>query len=118
MDELLIFIDSKTGDKVGIYYNTWLFIIKCIIIKYTHKTAKEADDVLKKKFYNKPESYYEVVYMSHETEYHWAMLGVYGELYWLKGISSEPPADFDEWYDNCIKENKLHKPFEWYDELP
>lgn len=48
MDELLIFKDVKTGDKVGIYYNIWLFIIKCIIIKYAHKTSNEADDILKK----------------------------------------------------------------------
>lgn len=45
MDELLNFIDNETGDKVGIYYNTWLFIIKCILIKYAHKTAKEADGI-------------------------------------------------------------------------
>ena len=48
MEELLIFKDAKTGDKVGIYYNIWLFIIKCIIIKYAHKTSNEADDILKK----------------------------------------------------------------------
>lgn len=47
MDELLNFTDNETGDKVGIYYNTWLFIIKCILIKYAHKTAKEADGILK-----------------------------------------------------------------------
>ena len=52
--------------------------------------------------------------MSHETEYHWAMLGVYGEQYWLKGLSSEIPVDYDEWYDNCIIENNLNEPFEWF----
>lgn len=52
--------------------------------------------------------------MSHETEYHWAMLGVYGEQYWLKGLSSETPVDYDEWYDNCIIENDLNEPFEWF----
>ena len=25
MDELLVFSNNKTGDKVGVYYNTWLF---------------------------------------------------------------------------------------------
>ena len=114
MDELLIFKDAKTGDKVGIYYNIWLFIIKCIIIKYTHKTSNEADDILKKIYYKKPESYYAVICMSHETEYHWARLGVYGEQYWLKGLSSETPVDYDEWYDNCIIENNLNEPFEWF----
>lgn len=81
MDELLIFKDNQTGDNVGMYYNTWLFIIKCILIEYAYKTAEEANEVLKKHYYKKPKSYYEVLYLSHETEYHWAMLGAYGELY-------------------------------------
>ena len=28
MDELLVFSNNKTGDKVGVYYNAWLFIIR------------------------------------------------------------------------------------------
>ena len=74
MDELLVFSNNKTGDKVGVYYNTWLFI----------------------------------------TEYHWAMLGAYGEQYWLKGISAQMPIDYDQWYDDCIKEYKLHNPIKWF----
>ena len=46
MDELLVFSNNKTGDNVGIYYNTWLFIIKCILAKYLHKTSKEIDEIL------------------------------------------------------------------------
>ena len=92
MDELLVFSNNKTGDKVGIYYNTWLFIIKCILAKYLHKTSKEVD----------------------ETEYHWAMLGAYGEQCWLKGISVQTPIDYDKWYDDCIKENELHNPIKWF----
>lgn len=48
MDELLVFSNNKTGDKVGVYYNTWLFIIRCILVKYVHKTPKEVDEILKK----------------------------------------------------------------------
>lgn len=47
MDELLIFTDNETGDRVGMYYNTWLFIIKCILIKYAHKNNQETDEILK-----------------------------------------------------------------------
>jgi len=42
MDELLIFKDNQTGDNVGMYYNTWLLIIKCILIEYAYKTTEEA----------------------------------------------------------------------------
>ena len=96
------------------YYNTWLLIIKCILIEYADKTAEEANEVLKKHYYKKPESYYEVLYLSHETEYHWAMLGAYGELYWLKGVSSQVPIDYDAWYSNYIRNKNLPTPFQWF----
>jgi hypothetical protein len=51
MEELLVFSDNKTGEKVGMYYNAWLFIIRCILVKYGHKTAAEADEILKKHYY-------------------------------------------------------------------
>ena len=114
MDELLVFSNNKTGDKVGVYYNAWLFIIKCILVRYAHKTPKEADEILKKHYYKRPEDYDDIICISHETEYHWAMLGAYGEQYWLKGVSVQMPIDYNEWYDDCLKENKLHNPFKWF----
>lgn len=114
MDELLVFSDNKTGDKVGVYYNTWLFIIRCILVKYAHKTTKEVDEILKKQYYQKPQNYEGALCMSHETEYHWAMLEAYGERYWLKGISALSPIDYDEWYNDCIRQNKLHSPIKWF----
>lgn len=36
------------------------------------------------------------------------------ELILAKGLSSETPVDYDEWYDNCIIENNLNEPFEWF----
>ena len=114
MDEILVFSDNKTGDKVGVYYNAWLFIIRCILVKYAHKTTKEVDEILKKRYYQKPQNYEDALCISHETEYHWAMLGAYGERYWLKGISVLSPIDYDEWYDDCIRQNKLHSPIKWF----
>jgi len=63
MDELLVFSNNKTGDKVGVYYNTWLFIIRCILVKYVHKTPKEVDEILKKQYFKKPEDYDDVIYI-------------------------------------------------------
>ena len=88
MEELLVFSDNKTDEKVGMYYNAWLFIIRCILVKYRHKTAAEADEILKKHYYKKPANFDDVICISHETEYHWAMLGAYGEQYWLKGMKT------------------------------
>lgn len=114
MEELLVFSDNKTGEKIGMYYNAWLFIIRCILVKYGHKTEAEADEILKKHYYKRPEDYDDIIYLSHETEYHWAMLGAYGEQYWLKGMSAEVPTDYNEWYENCINDNHLTSLFEWF----
>jgi hypothetical protein len=86
MKDLLIFTNDKTGDKVGIYYYSWISIVKSILMKYEHKTIDEANIILENGYYNKSEHYYEVLMMSHELEYHWAMLGAYGEMYWQKGL--------------------------------
>ena len=42
------------------------------------------------------------------------MLGAYGELYWLKGVSSQVPIDYDAWYNNYIRNNDLPIPFQWF----
>ena len=52
------------------YYNAWLFIIRCILIKYGHKTEAEADEILKKHYYKKPANFDDIICISHETEYH------------------------------------------------
>jgi hypothetical protein len=114
MENLLVFTDDTTGDKVGMYYYSWLFIIRCILEKYAHKTLEETNEILNKIYYKEPKNYHQVLAISHESEYHWAMLGAYGEQYWLKGISSKEPSDYDNWYNNCVKENNLNEPFEWF----
>ena len=67
MEELLVFSDNKTSEKVGMYYTAWLFIIRCILVKYGHKTAEEADGILKKHYYKKPANFDDVI--SSETTY-------------------------------------------------
>lgn len=114
MEEILVFSDNKTGKKVGMHYNAWLFIIRCILVKYVHKTTEEADEILKKHYYKRPEDYDDIICLNHETEYHWAMLGAYGEQYWLKGVSAQIPTDYNVWYDDCIKKNEFQTPFKWF----
>jgi hypothetical protein len=114
MNDLLIFTDEKTGDRAGMHYRSWLSIIRGILVKYARRTVKDANAILEKSYYRKPEDYQEVVLTGHETEYHWAMLGAHGEQYWLKGVSPEEPDGYFEWYDTYIKENNLKEPFEWF----
>lgn len=115
MEKELKFTDEKTQDTIVVYFSSWLSIIKGILIKYAHKTEKEANEILKKGYYKKPTSYFQAIAMAYELEYHWAMLGAYGEMYWLAengGVSSQEPDDYFDWYDDSyIKENNLKEPF-------
>ena len=48
-------------------------------------------------------------------EYHWAMIGAYGERYWLNDDCSELlPTDYYEWYKKFLDENNFNEPFEFY----
>jgi len=114
MEKELIFIDEKTGDKVGMHYGSWISVIRGILVKYASKSTDEADIILANKLFSIPKSFGEVLLLSHELDYHWAMLGAYGEGYWLKGIGSVAPDGYFEWYEEYLRSNDLKKPFVWY----
>lgn len=114
----LEYIDTKDniGDKLIFNQLSWVKIIRAILIKYTSKTEKEVDVIVSenKSFFSAPRTFFGVVLLSHDGEYHSAMLLAYGNMYWLPengGISSEEPEDYFDWYDTYIKENNLQEPF-------
>lgn len=106
----LVYIDSLTNEKVIFNMKTWLLIIKGIIMQYAGKTEKEAQKIINESAVIIPTTYDQVVYYSHETEYHWAMLFTYGKGYWLKNISSIEPEGYDDWENQYRIDNKLVKP--------
>ncbi|MFK7050534.1 hypothetical protein FLACOL_00248 [Flavobacterium columnare] len=103
----LVFIDNETGEKLIFNFNTWIEVIKGIIVKYTNKDSLEAEDLIMKRNFLMPETYNQVIFYSHDTEYHWAMLLVYGDNYWLNGINSDEPIDYLEWDQEYRKVNSL-----------
>lgn len=112
----IVFFDDQTNEKLVFNFKTWILTIKGIIVNYAKKTEEEADNLIKEKIFIIPRDYTQVIFYSHETEYHWAMLVVYGEGYWHKGISSIEPHDYDEWNQNHRKINFLkQESFEFMD---
>ena len=93
----LSFIDTDTGDQLIFNFKTWLAVIKGIIVEYANKTQEEVDALIKNRNFLIPDSYGECIFYSHEVEYHWAMLVVYGEGYWSHGISSGEPDNYNGW---------------------
>lgn len=120
MERILRFEDDK-GNISIVHYNAWLSIIKGILMKYANKTEAESDAIIKSRQHNLfriPESDMAAGLMSHELEYHWAMLAAYGNMYWLPengGISASEPADYFDWYDKYIEDNNLKEPFVFID---
>lgn len=106
------FIDCETEERVIFNFETWISIIKGIIIKYGRKTEQEAKSLIEAKKIVIPETYEGVIFYSHETEFHWAMLITYGDGYWQRGISSDEPSDYTEWetqyrINNSLKEESF-----------
>ncbi|MDR2580244.1 MAG: DUF4926 domain-containing protein [Fibromonadaceae bacterium] len=102
-----------------IVYNRFTFreIIKGIIMKYADKSANEADSIITKHSdFLKIETFEESLTVTHEIEYHWAMLWACGEGYWRTGYSYPPPNGYDKWELEYRESQKLaKKSFEFFD---
>lgn len=87
-------------------------------MKYAGEPEARARELVEKfSYFEKPvETYTDVIFFSHETEYHWAMLIKYGDGYWLRGISPDLPDDYFEWEDKFIAENNLSESSFEFDE--
>lgn len=120
--------DQKLRDNLqykeeteGVIFNHYSFceLIKHIMVAYGNTTYAQADKKLKQSFLHKePKSLDDVEYLGHELEYHWAMLTLHGEMYWLKGI----PSDFNDfkeeymaWETKKKQQYALKDAFEYYD---
>lgn len=87
------------GETEGVIFNHNSFceMIKHIMVKYGEITYERANEKLKNSFLiEEPESKDDVEFLGHELEFHWAMLALHGDMYWIKGIPSD--------YNNFKKE--------------
>lgn len=106
------FVDTETKEELIFNFKTWISVIQGIIIKYAKKTEQEARSLVEARNFLIPETYEQVIFYSHESEFHQAMLITYGEGYWQRGISSDEPSDYITWesqyrIDNSLKEESF-----------
>ncbi|GFD83787.1 hypothetical protein [Tenacibaculum mesophilum] len=103
----------------SLVFNHYSFceLIKHIMVKYGKISYKNANEKLKQSFLiNTPNTLEDVYQLTHELEYHWAMLLVHGNMYWTKGISSDINSFKDEylaWEKEIIKKYNLKKTCEY-----
>lgn len=109
VDHILIVDDKDPKNKVIFNFHTWVEIIKGIMMKYAHKSEEEAESLVMSSYVvnHAPKNYTGIDNLSHELEYHWAMLIVQGNRYWEKGISARQPEDYLEWEQQYIKDHNL-----------
>lgn len=113
----LQFEDNET--RVIFNHYSFCELIKHIMVKYGKIDYDLATKKLNNSYLTKiPETIENVVFLSHELEFHWAMLLVHGNMYWTKGI----PSDFIEfeeeylaWETEIKLKYNLKEPYKYYD---
>lgn len=118
VDHILIVDDKNPKNKVIFNFHTWVETIKGIMMKYAHKSEDEAESLIMSSYVvnNATKNYTGIDILSHEFDYHWAMLFVYGEQYWKKGISELLPEDYLDWEKQYKKDHNLaEESFEFID---
>jgi len=107
----LIFKDAGTGQVTVFHYHTFYEMVIACIVRYTGRSMEEARAITDRSFIvqQPPTDVLAAALLTHEYEYHWAMVLVYGEEYWNKypSISSTPPDDYFDWYDDYIATHQL-----------
>ncbi|MDG1332325.1 MAG: hypothetical protein P8P74_08335 [Crocinitomicaceae bacterium] len=110
---------ENEDERVIFNHYSFCEIVKHIMVEYGRVTYHWADAKFKDSFLFDPVgSEDDVSLLSHELEFHWAMLLVHGEMYWTKGI----PSDFNDFKEEYLnwerairKRFKLKKSFEYFD---
>lgn len=113
----LQFEDNETG----VIFNHLSFceLVKHIMVKYGKIDYDLATKKLNNSYLTKiPRTIEDVGFITHELEFHWAMLLVHGNMYWTKGIPSDF-AKFKEeylaWETEIKKRYNLKEPYKYYD---
>jgi len=109
------------NDEIGIVFNHFSFceLVKHIMIKYGKIDYRLAIKKLNESNLIKtPKSVDDVIFLTHELEFHWAMLLVHGDMYWTKGIPSnfnEFEEEYCEWEKETMRKYNLKNSYEYYD---
>lgn len=108
-------------DESRIIFNHFSFceLVKFIMVKYGKIDYELAHEKLINSHLAKvPGTIKDVEFLTHELEFHWAMLLVHGDMYWTKGIHSDFNLFADEyfaWESEIMQKHNLKVSYEYYD---
>ena len=96
--------------------------LKHLAVHYGGVTMEEATQLVENSDWMRmPESINEVAFITHEEQYHWAMLLVKGGMYWLKGYPSDTNNFKEEhsvWEEQIAKQYQLNHEYRYGDLEP
>lgn len=108
-------------DETGVLFNQYSFceLVKHIMVNYGKIDYNLATEKLNNSYLIKvPRTISDVEYITHELEFHWAMLLVHGDMYWTKGI----PCNFNNfieeyftWATEVKQKYNLKESYQYYD---
>lgn len=108
-------------NESGVVFNHFSFceLIKHIMVKYGKIDYPLANEKLRNSYLSKtPRTLQDVEFITHELQFHWAMLLVHGDMYWTKGIPSDT-NEFMEEYSNWVSEINqkfnLKEPYNYFE---
>jgi len=107
--------------SMRVVFNHFSFceMVKHIMVKYGNATYKTANEKLQKSLLMEvPKTFNDVYLLTHELDFHWAMLIVHGNMYWTKGIPSDYNAFEDEyltWQDEIRRKYNLKESYVFYE---
>lgn len=113
----LQFEDGETG----VIFNHFSF---CELLKHTMVEYGKIDydlaneQLIHSQITKTPRTLEDVELITHELEFHWAMLLVHGNMYWTKGIPSDTNQfhhDYNTWRTEIKQKYDLKEPYTYYD---
>lgn len=113
----LQFEDNETG----VIFNHFSFceLLKHTMVEYGKIDYDLANEKLTNSYLTKiPRTISDVQFITHEVEFHWAMLLVHGDMYWTKGIPSDTNEFHDEyfvWRTEIKQKYNLKESYKYYD---
>lgn len=115
MDKDIIVAEDEDV-KIIFHFKVFCELLKECISIYGNTTIENARQLVKN-FHplQQPISTTDdIVFFSHENIYHWAMIALYGETYWLTHPEYEKlPDSYEKWVENALSRHSLDDCYEF-----